>query len=562
MAKPSPLSLVAETGEERPAVNVQTEEALQKLLGALEARQRRSFDPRMLAMASAFLTPSSTGSAFEGMGRAARAYAGADEAMRQEEIEMAKERLGLLGQMAQLQRAGARDKAFNQVIESIPPLAPGGVKPPAAETEESVPGSEAYAPAGFSGMGIQIMPGNPALLADRRVALDARARLRLAQQDPSINIADAIDKVNEADAKAMEAQRKRYQETERGVIDYALGLLYEFPKGTEPVERQIFGNVYKVPPIVASRLDFYQMNGDTNRYNALVKSLGIATGEAAQKPRELPGVRQPEARQPEAGKPQGAVGIKSQQQIEQEAARRKAELEVETAGRVAEAQALQKGAGELEAERRRKIVESGDKAGDSRRLAMQFLAFANRPDADQIFGFAARPELRNQIVRLLTSGVGFTGASIGIPELMDSVRTMDLTPEQMAVFQTFAQLTTELSLRMSEAVKGSVSNYEQGLFQKAVVNVDDLPKTIKMKAAMLDARAVFDQEIAKKFSESNMTVQGFRNSDEYKNAVKRYEDKLTMIVEGKPREQVRREPLTADQIRAEAKRRAEQRKSP
>ena len=83
-----------------------------------------------------------------------------------------------------------------------------------------------------------------------------------------------------------------------------------------------------------------------------------------------------------------------------------------------------------------------------------------------------------------------------------------------------------------------------------------------MKAAMLDARAVFDQEIAKKFSESNMRVQGFRNSDEYKNAVKRYEDKLTMIVEGKPREQVRREPLTADQIRAEAKRRAEQRKAP
>jgi hypothetical protein len=526
MAKSAPLSIVPQMDEERPAINVQTEEALQKLLSALEARQNRTFDPRLLAMGRAFLTPSPSGSSFEGIGRAAEAYAAASEAMRQEDIDVARQRLEILGQMGQMQRSGMRDEAVRSIIESVgaPPMA--GAKPPAAPIPgEAVPGSEAYAPAGFTGPGIQIMPGNPGLLADRRLALDARQRLKLAQTDPSINIVDLIEKINEADRKAIEAQRKRYVENENGIVDLALGLLYPFPKGTQPVDRQIDGKTYSIPPSIAALLDFHQMNGNVDAYNALLKTLKITKEE----------------------QPKGATGS---------SVISKEDLEIAAAARKAQAEAEAKAAGELEAERRKQIIEAGDKAGASRRLASQFMAFASRPDANQIFGFAARPELSNQIVRLLTTGVGFTGASIGIPDLMESVRTMQLTPEQMSVFQTFAQLTTELSLRMSEAVKGSVSNYEQGLFQKAVVNVEDLPQTIKMKSAMLDARAAFDQEVAKKFEESGMRVQQFRNSSEYKNAVKRYEDKLTLIVEGKPREKV--QGLSADQIRAERARRSGQ----
>ena len=528
MAKPQPAKAGALTylpepyGEERPAINIETEEALNTLLEALEARRNRRFDPRMLALAEGFLGPTRTGSAFEGIGRAVGKYREADERERQEDIEYAQQRLGIVGQMAEIERRRQRDKLFGRSL-GMEPAQPG-------QAQNFVPGSEVYSPPGVSSMpGIQLMPPN-------RNIQTGRQYLQSAYLEGKVDYSQALK-------EAQDIERKRYEVRENGIVDLATGLFFPAPKG-DPVRRQIkgFDGTFEIPVSQAYLLDFYDSIGDKESYDKLARRI---VGVEERKPEARPEARS-EAKPGEApeARPAAAGTIRSREDLEAVAAARKAEAEAEAKGR-----------GELEAKRATELIEAGDKAGSSRRLASQFLAFASRPDAEQIFGFAARPELRNQIVRLLTSGVGFTGASIGIPELMDSVRTMDLTKEQMAVFQTFAQLTTELSLRMSEAVKGSVSNYEQGLFQKAVVNVDDLPQTIKMKAAMLDARAAFDQEVARKFQDSGMKVQQFRNSSEYKNAVKQYEDKLTMIVEGKPRAQASREGLSADQIRQEAQRR-------
>ena len=516
-AKPAPLTYLPEQyGEEIPATNIATQEALQKLLDALEARQKPRFDPRMLALAEGFLGPTKTGSGFEAIGRAAGKYREADELERQKEVELAQQRLGVIGQFAEIERRKQRDKMFGTALGMEPTQ---GQQP---QGQNFVTGSEAYAPPGVGSMpGIQLMPPNPNIQTGRQYLKSAYLE---GKEDFSASLKAAQD-----------VEKKRYEVRENGIVDLATGLFFPAPKG-EPVRRQLkgFDGTYEIPVSQAYLLDFYDSVGDRENYDKLARRI-VGVEE-----------RKPEAKTEARPTQTGSAVIKSREELDAAAAAKKAEAEAEAKGR-----------GELEAKRATELIEAGDKAGSSRRLASQFLAFANRPDAAQIFGFAARPELRNQIVRLLTSGVGFTGASIGIPELMDSVRTMDLTPDQMAVFQTFAQLTTELSLRMSEAVKGSVSNYEQGLFQKAVVNVDDLPQTIKMKAAMLDARAAFDQEVARKFQDSGMKVQQFRNSSEYKNAVKRYEDQLTQIVEGKPREQAKKQGLTADQIRAEKARRGE-----
>ena len=517
----APLTFLPEPyGEERPVTNVETEEALQKLLEALEARQTRRFDPRMLALAEGFLAPTRTGSGFEAIGRAVGKYREAEEAERLRDIEIAQQRLGVISQMGEVERRKQRDKLFGRSLG----LEPG----PDVGQAAVAPGSEAYAPPGVGSMpGIQLMPPN-------RNIQTGRQYLQSAYIEGKEDYSSAL-------AKAQDFEKKRYEVRENGIIDLATGLFFPVPKG-EPVRRQIKGysGTFEIPTSTAYLLDFYDAVGDRENYDKIARR-AVGQEEKAAEPKGAAPTTTPTTA------PTGSRVIKSKEDLEAEAAARKAEAETEA-----------KGAAEQEVKRRNELIDAGDKAGSSIRLANQFKAFANRPDANQIFGFAARPELKYQIVRLLTSGVGLPGASVGIPELMESVRAMELTPEQMAVFQTFAQLTTELSLRMSEAVKGSVSNYEQGLFQKAVVNVEDLPSTIKMKSDMLEARARFDRDVARKFEESGMKVSQFRNSQEYKNAVKRYEDQLTLIVEGKPREQAKKQGLSADQIRAERARRSGQ----
>jgi hypothetical protein len=524
-AKAAPLTFLPEPyGEERPMTNVETEEALQKLLEALEARRNRGYDPRMLALAEGFLGPTRTGSAFEGIGRAVGKFREADERERQEELEIAQQRLGLIGQMGEIERRKQRDKLFGRSLG----LEPG----PDVSQAAAAPGSEAYSPPGVGSMpGIQLMPPN-------RNIQTGRQYLQSAYLEGKEDYSAAL-------AKAQDIEKKRYEVRENGIVDLATGLFFPVPKG-EPVRRQIkgFDGTFEIPTSIAYLLDFYDAIGDRENYDKLAKR---AIGKE-EKPAGAPGAAPTTAPTiAPISTPTGSRTIKSREDLEVEAAARKATAETEA-----------RGAAEQEVKRRNEIIDAGDKAGASIILANNFRAFANRPDADQIFGFAARPELKYQIVRLLTSGVGLPGASVGVPELLESVRAMELNKDQMTAFQTFAQLTTELSLRMSEAVKGSVSNYEQGLFQKAVVNVEDLPTTIKMKADMLDARARFDREVARKFEESGMKVSQFKKSPEYLNARERYHDRLTLIVEGKPREQARKQGLSADQIRAERARRSGQ----
>jgi hypothetical protein len=79
MAKQSPLAYLPEvSGQERPDTNVQTEEALNTLLEALERRREKPmFDPVGLATAGGFMKPTKTGSGFEALGNAIEAYSGA-----------------------------------------------------------------------------------------------------------------------------------------------------------------------------------------------------------------------------------------------------------------------------------------------------------------------------------------------------------------------------------------------------------------------------------------------------------------------------------------------------
>ena len=529
-------------GEEIPEQNIAAEQALENMMAALERRKQKPFfDPTLLGMAAGFLSPTKTGGFGESLGYAAQNLAAGMDAERQREAEDLAFETGVLGQAAAIEQMKRRDKEFARLLGDVgEDKAPSGVEEIIVRgrtTEgQGIPGTEVYTPPGMNPtMGIPLMQPNKSFRGQYEY-------LRNAHREGKLNPSEALK-------EAQELERKRYEVRENGVVDLATGLIFPTPKG-DLVERQIrdpetgVTEVYKIPSGMAMKLDHLQFMGKQDEYDNLARK---ALGKRED--------RQAAARETKAGdvaKPAAQTQIAKNLQQGLKSERQK---EIERKAQAAEAEAIAKGRGEKEVERENKIITAGDEAGASRRLAQQFLAFANRPDAEQIFGFAVRPETKYQIIRLLTSGVGFPGASIGIPDLMESVRALELDADQMVAYQTFAQLTTELSLRMSEAVKGSVSNYEQGLFQKAVVNVEDMPGTIRMKANMLDARAKFDSRVANLYAErpAGQSVTQFRQSPEYRNAVKKYEDELTLIVDGKPRS--RASGLSADQFKAEAARR-------
>jgi hypothetical protein len=114
MAKQSPLAYLPEvSGQERPDTNVQTEEALNTLLEALERRRAKPmFDPVGLATAGGFMKPTKTGSGFEALSNAIEAYTGARQGERQREIEDAQQYLGVVGQLSEIERRKRRDKQF------------------------------------------------------------------------------------------------------------------------------------------------------------------------------------------------------------------------------------------------------------------------------------------------------------------------------------------------------------------------------------------------------------------------------------------------------------------
>jgi hypothetical protein len=139
MAKQSPLTYIPEvSGQERPDTNVQTEEALNTLLEALERRRAKPmFDPVGLATAGGFMKPTKTGSGFEALSNAIEAYTGARQGERQREIEDAQQYLGVVGQLGEIERRKRRDKQFQGLFGGAPQTTLG-VAPSARPAEEEI----------------------------------------------------------------------------------------------------------------------------------------------------------------------------------------------------------------------------------------------------------------------------------------------------------------------------------------------------------------------------------------------------------------------------------------
>lgn len=558
MAKPA-LSYLPETSEEARQANTAYQQALDRLTKTLDARKNQFLDPTMMALMQGFLTPGKTGSFGESLGTAVGLASKAQEEELAKDVEIAKAQMDLAQSGIAMQRQRDLDQTYADFIRNKAgaPQAgqPGGVQPGLGGAPDISKG------------GIPWTNPDPSFVSEEEYVASQRGSGK------------TLGEVR-ADYQSKYA-KDRYRDIQGvGVFDRMTGNLLPAP-GRAPIKKQIIvgpdgeSKEYEVDPVIAIQLDQAMMSGDLEKYSDLASRVTgknlrakIAESQPA-KPTSAPQVSDEPAPEPKRGAPR-AGGFKPQATLEAE--KRAETVRAEERARTQE-------------ESRKAAIEKASAARDQIMLADEFKSFGSRADASQIFGRTSQSTIAN-LVQLLQAGISMPGGSVGLAGFEEFFRNENLTPEQRAAAQRFVQLSTQMQLMMSQYVKGAVSNYEQVLFGKSGINIDDLPKTIQLKAEALRTRAEFDRTVGDILSKNpELNTESMKNTREYKmaearlneryrNIIMRYQDnfKDKSVVDAaknkRPQDLVQEQPQSGgtsggifDQLEQEQKRRAMQSQS-
>lgn len=518
MAKQSPLAYLPEvSGQERPDTNVQTEEALNTLLGALERRRAKPMvDPVGLATAGGFMKPTRTGSGFEALSNAIEAYTGARQGERQREIEDAQQYLGVVGQLGEIERRKRRDQQFQGVFGGAPQTTLG-VAPSARPAEEEivvtdkrveqrgVPGSESFTPPGLpQGKGIQLLSPNENIQTGRQY-------LKGAYLEGKVDYSEALK-------NAQEVERKRYEVRENGIVDLRTGLFYPTPKG-ELVERQIqdpdTGSVqtFKIPSGIAMQLDHLQAIGDDENYDKLARrALGKreprrgaeARGEAA-----VPGA----PTRPSVG------GMKSETQKKEEAVRREKRAEEET-----------------------KIdVEAEAALGANSKSAREMFSAAQRLQkaaelSPNVFGLLQAPTVGSALLTIIRDGIqaGNTSIRIGGFEKALILSYPGVEKEDIKNLEIAYSALAEIELKYTQLYlkgQGQVTEGERLIVRKLGGTPENSPEFLKGQAKLIQMRSQYDIDVIDTFQRlkdqnPDITWTQFQRSPAYRGLENDYNKKL------------------------------------
>ena len=189
-----------------------------------------------------------------------------------------------------------------------------------------------------------------------------------------------------------------------------------------------------------------------------------------------------------------------------------------------------KGTAKAETERTQEAIGLGDVTG---RLAQYRLlsTIASGKDASQIFGIVNRPDVASSILRLVNDGVRTNATTIQAGSLIDAMRTIGL--DQSTINKYELALSTMANIQLQQAKlaqgQGSVSNFERELFALASISPMDNPATIQRKVQMLQARAEFDRDVARRLRQSKQTIDDFKDSDQYNSMVDSYLGRIQQI---------------------------------
>lgn len=443
-------------------------EAQQKLIEALEGR-RQLFDPTLLAMAQGFLSPTKTGSFGEALGNVAAQLGPVQAAEDKRAQELAKMRYELASQNVAQQRATRGEKEFRGLLGRM-----GG--------EQGV-----NVPQGAPVEGDAFMPSRDSSALVSQATAGAR----------SITPSDIarLKKLSPEDGKILEdmvkAQQDRFAISMNGIVfDKSTGqyLNIDIPGQKQEDFATPYGT-FKMTP---------------NEYAKFQKA------EASGEGREwLDNFRRP------GGMTTGALGAPGRMTVtESEAAKESA---------VTTAQERAK----LESKRYEDIINKGALASAQLPRLKGLYSVVTGPNAEQYLGIFRGPKFA-EAIGLLAEGA--------VPNIREAFTNVGLDKtikaEQLAVAQQVALINSEMRKILRSPGEGAQSDLENRMALAAGVEMTDPAKGMAKKIQFLQAKAEFENEVAKELNKSKMTPTDFVLSPEskYQQLLQNYERKLGNIL--------------------------------
>lgn len=553
-------------GEEPSVVELRQryQDALERLSKSLETRQQRTFDPRLLGAASAFLTPSSTGSFFESLGRAAQAYSGGEERLQKEEQDIARQQMEAASAGLEVERQRQSDLwARNYLGMNQPQMGPsatlgarpspaapiGGVLTTGAASSAAPTGGLPAAPVGsaltpaapkaapMGGLaaaqpeqapqyGVQVMNPNPGLPTGADY-------LRFA-----VSRGEQITPEHVKTAQEMDSRLTRT--VEGGTVNLRTGIWSPFKP--EQVETTIYGYggkpsaTVKVPSELAIQLNQALLKGratgDMSEYNKLREFIENPA-RAAQ------AIAQGAAPAQVAAAPTETAGI------------RPSETETKTAAAAQEA--LQKGRAEAAVKSESEQEQKAASARNLFPLASQIDSLVKKNDP--AFGYFNQPGMLPALGRFIAEKGGRLDAA---DQFVAQRAARSDTEEQLRARALVARNLGQMALEYAKLFltgQGSVSDNERRLVAQIPGNLTDDPKTLQDKMKLIKMRAQYEIDNHQKwqeFQENNpdKSIADYRRSKAYNDALNDYDKKLGKTFGFEPAVPTSQKPPKTEQVRS------------
>lgn len=146
------------------------------------------------------------------------------------------------------------------------------------------------------------------------------------------------------------------------------------------------------------------------------------------------------------------------------------------------------------------------------------------------FGLLSKPGWDKALASLAETGVRIGPYNVSIADIQGAMlKAGSYTQQDIDTVTKVQQLAIQTQLALASQAKGSVSNYEDRLFQAAGISISDSPKVIQYKTQLVIARSEAVQKIWsewQKFKKTGGNIDDFRASDKYKSIQDQYEKNL------------------------------------
>jgi len=480
MATKAPLSTYAETPEDQKIVQEYKDQ--QKLLMDSLVNRKQLFDPTLLAIAQGLLSPTRTGSFGEALGNAAAQVAPVQQAEEKRAQDIAKMRFDMAQQNYMMNR---KDQASRMLA---PPQAPAEAVTGAAPV---VGGAETTA-----------VPKPAGLAQYSHVTPELALRIGLKDPDLGKQAMQYVDAVN--------AQRKLAQDavkpTERGVFQ------------VDP--NKPGGGTFTPAPGRATVSRFLPGTGTVDLTEADAEKFDNLRDVLSSKPDD-------KAAQTElsriVGKYRGtqagsAPGPMTPAQAEQQKKQEDLTSELRT---------------KSDATRYEDMINKGAMAGTQIPRLKNLYSTVTGPNANQYLGIFRGPKFAEAI------GLLVEGKSPNIREAFTNVGLdKEIKAEQLAVAQQVAIINSDIRKILRAPGEGAQSDMENRMALAAGVDMTDPAKGMAKKIQFLQAKAEFENEVAKELRNSKMNATDFvlSGDSKYQQLLQNYETKLGRVLGVTPRQ--------------------------